>query len=72
MGWRGDALAVKVAAPPVQGKANRELVRFLAEVLAVPRADISIVQGETSRSKTVEVAAISAGQARERLKQFTG
>jgi uncharacterized protein (TIGR00251 family) len=69
VGWRGDALTVKVAAPPVEGKANRALIKFLAEVLGVRPVDVSIVQGETSRSKSVHIAGISAAQARERLKK---
>jgi len=72
VGWRGDALAVKVAAPPVEGKANRALVKFLAEVLGVRPTDVTIVQGETSRSKSVHIVGLSAAQARERLKQLTG
>jgi len=67
VGWRGEALAVKVAAPPIEGRANRELVKFLAAVLGVRPADVTILQGETSRNKTVHIAGISAAQARERL-----
>ena len=71
LGWRGDALSVKVSAVPAQGKANRELCRFLADVLGVRAADITILEGETSRNKTVHIAGISAAQARDRLKQAT-
>ena len=68
LGWRGEALAVKVAAPPVEGKANRKLCRFLAQVMGVQPSEVTILQGETSRNKTVHIAGISASQARERLK----
>ena len=69
LGWRGEALTVKVAAQPDRGKANRELCKFLAAVFGVSSADVTILQGETSRNKTVHVAGVSAAQARERLKQ---
>jgi len=46
-GWRGR-LKVRVKAPPVRGKANRELVKFLSEVLG---AEVELVRGETSREK---------------------
>ncbi|MEA3400405.1 MAG: DUF167 domain-containing protein [Armatimonadota bacterium] len=68
VGWRGRELTVKVTAPPVEGRANRELLRFLAEILGVSPADITILRGETSRRKTVQVAGITADQAGERLR----
>ncbi|MGC9318747.1 MAG: DUF167 domain-containing protein [Armatimonadota bacterium] len=68
VGWRGRELTVKLTAPPVEGRANRELLRFLGEVLGVSPADIAILQGERSRQKTVRVAGITADQARERLR----
>jgi len=71
LGWRAEALAIKVAAQPDRGKANRELCKFLAAVLGVSSADVTILQGETSRNKTVHVAGISAAQARERLREAT-
>jgi uncharacterized protein (TIGR00251 family) len=55
-GAYGDALKVRLAAPPVDGKANAELVRFLAEAFGVPRRNVTIVRGEASRDKTVRVA----------------
>jgi uncharacterized protein (TIGR00251 family) len=67
VGEHGDAIRVRLAAPPVDGAANAELVRFLAERLGVRRADITIVGGETSRRKTVRIAGMTAAAARERL-----
>jgi uncharacterized protein (TIGR00251 family) len=54
-GWFGDAWKLDLAAPPVDGKANEECVRFLAELAGVPRSRVRIVAGATSRMKTVEV-----------------
>ena len=58
-GARGDALLVRLAAPPVDGAANDALVAILAEVFEVPRGRISIVSGETSRDKRVAIAGLS-------------
>lgn len=51
-----DALKIRLQAQPVEGKANEALVRYLADRLSVPKSAVSIVHGQTSRRKTVEVA----------------
>ena len=51
----GEAYKLDLAAPPVDGKANQECVRFLAELADVPRARVRIVTGLTGRMKVVEV-----------------
>jgi uncharacterized protein (TIGR00251 family) len=56
VGEYADQLKVRLAAPPVDGKANAELLRFLAKALGVPRASVSVVRGQSSRSKTVRIA----------------
>lgn len=58
-GVRDGALLVRVAAPPVDGAANEELVRLLAGWLGVARRDVSIVGGAASRSKLVDVRGVS-------------
>ena len=49
-------LKIRLAAAPVEGKANAELVRFLAEAFGVPRSRVTLVRGASSREKTVRVA----------------
>lgn len=66
-GTHGDAIRVRLTAPPVDGAANEALVRFLAERLGVSRAAVRVVSGETSRSKVVEVDGLDPGAARARL-----
>lgn len=56
-GVHDGALRVRLAAPPVDGKANAALVRFVSRALGVPRAGVRIVGGATGRSKVLEVAA---------------
>jgi len=53
------ALRVRLAAPPLEGRANDALCRFLAECLNIPRSAVRIVRGERSRRKRVEVRGIS-------------
>lgn len=59
----GDAWKVDLAAPPVDGKANEECVRFFAELAGVPRSRVRIVTGATNRNKVVEIE----GMAQEAL-----
>lgn len=59
VGLHGDALKVRLSAPPVEGAANAALVELLADALAVSRASVRIVGGATSRSKLVEVDGVN-------------
>lgn len=67
VGERGDAIEVSLAAPPVDGAANEELVRVLSAALDVPKRAVTILRGDTSQRKLVEVAGVSAEEARRRL-----
>jgi uncharacterized protein len=67
VGPRGEALEVSLAAPPVDGAANEELVRLLAEVLGVSKRSVAILRGDTSQRKLVAVSGIGAEEARTRL-----
>jgi uncharacterized protein (TIGR00251 family) len=58
-GRLGDAWKLALAAPPVDGKANDECVRFFAEWAGVPRSRVRIVMGLTSRIKLVEIEGVS-------------
>lgn len=64
-GTHGDAIRIRVAAPPADGAANAALLRFLAEQLRVPASRIRIVAGGTSRRKIIEVE----GQPSEAIRQ---
>ena len=58
-GMLGTARKLQLAAPPVDGKANDECVRFFAELMGVPKARVRIVIGLTSRLKVVEIDGIA-------------
>ncbi|MCW5601801.1 DUF167 family protein [Nitrosomonas sp.] len=54
-GLHGGALKIRLSAPPIEGKANKALLKFLAERFQVPLCQVSIKQGEHSRRKIVEI-----------------
>lgn len=57
VGRHGDALKLRVASPPQEGRANAALLRHLADIFGVPLAQVSLLRGETSRRKTVRIEA---------------
>jgi len=66
-GLRDGALLVRLAAAPVDGAANDELIGLLAKTLRIPKRDITIVSGERSRSKRIRIAGIDREQALAKL-----
>lgn len=67
VGRHGDALKVRLAAPPVDGAANEALIRFLADRLEVPRAAVRLAAGGGARSKLLAVEGIDVPTALRRL-----
>jgi uncharacterized protein (TIGR00251 family) len=59
IGYRDGVLSVRLAAPPVEGKANRELLVFLTDWLGIKRNRITIASGEKSRDKRIEIEGLS-------------
>ena len=55
-GAHGDCLKIRLAAPPVEGRANAALIAFLAEQFGVPRSAVTLLRGEAARRKTVRIA----------------
>jgi uncharacterized protein len=55
IGFRDDVLWVKVAAPPDKGRANAALIELLAKSLSIPKSDLSLVRGFTSRQKVIAI-----------------
>ncbi len=66
-GLHGDALKVRLTAPPVRGKANQSLRKFLARRLGVSPSAVEILTGHTSRQKRVRVEGVSAAAVRALL-----
>jgi len=66
-GEHGGAVRIKIAAPAVEGKANAALIGFLAEKLGLHTRAISLISGEKSRDKVVEIDGLDGLEARRRL-----
>jgi uncharacterized protein (TIGR00251 family) len=69
-GWQGDLLKLRVNAAPEKGKANKAVCKLLAEVLNIRMDQISLLRGETSPIKMVEIENLSATDLRNQLKEY--
>ena len=66
-GMHGEALKIRLAAPPVDGKANDCLIGFMAKVLGVAKSRIALVSGTSSRAKRLRVEGLDADSVRGKL-----
>ena len=66
-GTMGNAVKIKLRAPPVEGRANEALIEFLAARLDLPRRALSLVRGDTSRQKLLRVDGLDLPAVRARL-----
>ena len=64
----GDHLLVKLTSPPVEGKANKQLLKFIGKKLGVPPSSIKILRGHSSREKVLFISGIDEMAAAEKLK----
>ncbi len=67
VGLHGEALKIRLAAPPVDGKANQALVEFLAASLRVTKSRIDLVSGVSSRTKRIRITGVTAAAVRRSL-----
>jgi len=67
VGFEEGVLRVKIAAPPVKGKANKELIDFLSQLLGVSKGSITIEKGHTSRRKVIAIKGLSQAKILQRL-----
>ena len=72
VGRHGDALKIRVAAPPVDGRANDAARALLADTLGVPEADVELTSGQSSRSKRFRLKGLDAEEADKRLRVALG
>jgi len=68
VGIHGDRLKVRLAAPPVDGAANKELEKLLAKALGVPMSSVEVVRGLSGRNKTVRIHGLDPTEVRKLLK----
>lgn len=67
VGWLGEALKVKVHAPPVEGRANDALCALLAGTLGLPRRAVTVLRGDTSRQKLVRIEGLTLAEVRSKV-----
>jgi len=67
VGFTDGVLRVKVSAPPIRGKANRELITFLSQLLGVGKGRVDIIKGHTTRNKVVAIDGLSREEVMKRL-----
>jgi len=69
VGEQDGAMKVRLSSPPVDGAANAELIKLLAKKLGIARSAVEIVSGETSRTKRLRIAGVTAEQLRRILSE---
>ena len=67
VGFRNGVLQVKVSAPPIKGKANRELITLLSQLLKIGKGSINIVKGHNIRSKVIAIDGLSREEVMKRI-----
>lgn len=67
VGFSGGVLRIKVAAPPIRDKANKELIAFLSQILGVSKGALTIIHGRASKNKVLAIEGMSQEQIMKRL-----
>ena len=67
--FEDGVLHLRIAAPPIRGKANQELIRFLSDILGVSKARLTIVKGKTSKRKVISIRGLSQEQIMGQLRR---
>ena len=67
VGWLGEALKIKVHAPPVEGRANTTLCEFLAAELGLPKRAVAVARGDTARQKLLRIAGLTLAEVKAKL-----
>ena len=67
LGWEGEYLKIKIKASPTKGDANEALIKFLADLLQIPKSKINLDKGQASRFKQITVQSISASDIEKKL-----
>ncbi len=67
VGFTGEVWQIRVSAPPVKGKANKELIAFLSRLLGVGKNRVSIIRGHTTKNKVIAISGLSEEDIMKRL-----
>jgi uncharacterized protein (TIGR00251 family) len=68
IGPHNDEIKIKITAPPIDGRANEELIEFLADLFHIAKRNVSVVKGDTGRHKTVDLFGVDMAHAQKILK----
>jgi len=69
-GRHGDAIKIRITAPPVDGKANGMVIKFIAKLLKIPKSAVAVTAGQQSRSKTLTLQDIPPSKVESLLKPY--
>jgi uncharacterized protein len=67
--FSAGVLKVRIAAPPIEGKANQKLIEFLSEVLDIAKSNLIIIRGQTGKHKLIEITGLSEEQINNRIER---
>jgi uncharacterized protein (TIGR00251 family) len=67
LGFKDGILQVRIAAPPVKGEANQELIKYLSRILGISKRQLTIEKGITSKRKAIGISGLTSNQIMERL-----
>ena len=70
LGFKEGVLRLKIAAPPVKGKANQELVKFLSDIFGVSKSSLTIEKGMTGKRKVIGISGLTQARVKERLERL--
>ena len=66
-----DIWYLRIAAPPIKGKANQELIKFLSDILGIVKSNLTIEKGATSRRKVMAIRGLTQDQVTRQLKKLS-
>lgn len=67
LGFTDGILKLKIAAPPIEGKANKEVIDYLSDILDIPKSNIDIEHGHTSKIKAIAINGLDRERIYERI-----
>jgi len=70
LGFKDGVLHVRIAAPPIKGKANQELIKFLNDILGVGKSNLTIKKGMTNKRKVIDISGLTQDQVMRQLKRL--
>jgi len=71
LGMVNEMVKIKITAPPIDNKANKECLKFLSKILHIPKSKLHILKGQKTRSKIIQISGINRDLCRQRLIQET-